>query len=101
MDEQADESGLGHLGKEAETMIKGQGVIWSRRRKNVGADTWHSLGITYETILKGFPPFDEKKRKPIVSDKLFQYNRVFRRRRDLRMEGKLSETVKKWQELMA
>lgn len=36
-------------------MIKGQGVIWSRRRKNVGADTWHPLGITYETILKGFP----------------------------------------------
>lgn len=45
-------------------MIKGQGVIWSRRRKNVGADTWHSLGITYETILKGFPKKEKEVHVP-------------------------------------
>lgn len=45
-------------------MIKGQGVIWSRRRKNVGADTWTKLDISYETILKGFPKKEKKVNVP-------------------------------------
>lgn len=77
-------------------------TVWSMRRAGVHRGHWRKHGISYTGyIWNGFPPFDEKKRKPVVSDKLFQYNRVFRCRRDLRMEGKLSETVKKWQELMA
>lgn len=78
----------------AEALDKAR-LVYIHRRENSYEAT------SYESIWYGFPPFDEKNRKPVVSGKLFQYNRVFRRRRDLRMEGKLSETVKKWQELMA
>lgn len=77
-------------------------TVWSMRRAGVHRGHWQKHGISYTgKIWNGFPPFEEERRKPIVGDKLFRYNRVFRRRRNLRMEGKLSDTVKKWQELMA